>query len=65
MNTKPALDADPPILSVTKVAAITGVTTKTVRVWIATGVLPAYRIGNTIRIRRGDVEAALKPVAAI
>jgi excisionase family DNA binding protein len=41
-----------------------GVSTTTVRNWIANGVIPAYRIGRVIRMRRSEIDAALKPVAS-
>lgn len=35
---------------------------RTVRARVATGELPAYRLGREFRFRREDVEALLKPV---
>ena len=64
MSRKPTtpVAADPPRLTVRVVADEHGVSTKTVYNWIAAGVLPAYKIGNVVRMRRSEVEAALKRV---
>ncbi|MFC9919151.1 helix-turn-helix domain-containing protein [Agromyces binzhouensis] len=44
-------------------AARTGVSPKTIRRWIAAGVLPASRIGpRMIRLRPVDVDALVTPV---
>lgn len=37
----------------------------TIRKLIAEGVLPAYRIGSNVRIKRSDLEAAFVPVRPI
>ena len=58
----PPTAVDPPVLTVRVVAEDHGVSIKTVYNWIAAGVLPAYKIGHVIRMRRSEVEAALKPV---
>ncbi len=50
------------VLTVRIVADEHHVSTKTVRNWIEAGIIPAYRIGRVIRMRRSEVEAALKPV---
>jgi len=63
MSTKPVPTMDPPVLSVKTVAENHGVSTKTVRNWIAAGVLPAYKIGNVIRMRQSEVDAALIPIS--
>jgi excisionase family DNA binding protein len=53
------------VLSIEDVADECGVSTKTVRNWISSGHIPAYRIGKRcLRIKRSDLEAALKPVTA-
>ena len=45
-------------LTIQQVATVKGVSSKTVRRWIAAGLLPAYRVGpRLIRIRAADVEA--------
>ena len=64
MRTKPTppTAADPPVLTVRVVAEDHNVSIKTVYNWIATGVLPAYKIGNVIRMRQSEVDSALKPV---
>lgn len=50
-------------LSIAQAAELLGVTTKSVRRWIADGVLPARRIGTrTIRIAASDIDAALRPI---
>lgn len=39
------------------------VTTRTLRSWVASGLLPAYRIGpRVLRIMVADLEAIIKPV---
>jgi len=44
-----------PVLTVKEIAIQQNVSTSTVRRWLKQG-LPHYRIGNTIRIRQGDLE---------
>ena len=53
-------------LSQAEVAEYLGVTTRTVRRYIAIGLLPASRIKGSrlIRIDRGDVDALLRPIPA-
>ena len=34
-----------------------GVSLRTVRRWIASGKLPAYRLGRLVRIKKSDIEA--------
>ena len=47
----------PPDLSIQEAAHARGVTTKTVRRWIAQGLVPAYRVGpRLIRIREDDLK---------
>jgi excisionase family DNA binding protein len=50
-----------PLIDISATATWAGVTTRTVRQWIADGKLPAYRIGSrTIRIRQSDLEDLLQ-----
>lgn len=53
-------------LSQAEVAEYLGITTRTVRRYIAIGLLPASRIKGSrlIRIDRGDVDALLRPIPA-
>ena len=66
MRTKPTPSRaiDPPRLTVRVVADDHGVSIKTVYNWIAAGIIPAYKIGNVIRMRQSEVDAALIPVDA-
>lgn len=49
--------------SIPQAAAPKGVSTKTVRRWVASGVLPAYRLGpRLIRIRAADLDALGAPL---
>ncbi|MGG5258791.1 helix-turn-helix domain-containing protein [Phycicoccus avicenniae] len=69
-----ALSVAPPTprewLNQAEVADLLGVTDRTVRNFIARGVLPASRIRNgksrpgPVRIRRRDVDALLEPIPA-
>lgn len=44
-------------LSINEAAELLGVTTKSIRRWIADGTLPAYRVGSKmVRIRARDIE---------
>jgi excisionase family DNA binding protein len=44
-------------------AEMLGVTTKTIRRYIASGALPAYRVGpRLIRIDVADIQALMRPV---
>jgi excisionase family DNA binding protein len=47
------------LLSVTQVAQEFGVTDQTIRNWIASGALPAAKIGRSFRVKREDVDAML------
>lgn len=49
------------LLTVAAIATEVGVARKTVRVWIKNKKLRASRAGGGLRIRRGDLEAMLKP----
>lgn len=52
-------------LSIQEAAQRRGVTTKTVRRWIALGLVPAYRVGpKLIRIREDDLEAIGRRIPA-
>lgn len=61
--TSPARDPDPSDrwLTVAEVAALQQVSAKTVRQWIATGQLPAARVGRHWRVRAGQLDALLAP----
>lgn len=55
-------DNDPELgLSITEVARLYGVGSRTVERMIANGELKAYRVRNAVRIRRGDALAARQP----
>jgi len=48
--------------TVAEAAAMLGVSASTVWRWVDSGKLPAFRVGpKAIRIKRGDVEAAVRP----
>lgn len=52
-------------LSIGETAEYLGVTTRTVSQMIADGRLRAYRLGpRVIRLRRGEIDAAMQPVPA-
>lgn len=54
-----------PLITAEEAARLIGVTERTVRTWIATGILPAYRLGpRVVRLKMADVERALTPVQA-
>jgi excisionase family DNA binding protein len=51
----------PPDMSIPDAASYLGVSPYTVRVMIADGRLPAYRLGERIvRLRRSDIDAAMQ-----
>jgi excisionase family DNA binding protein len=50
--------------TVTEAASFLGFSEKQVRRYIASGALPAYRLGRAIRIRPVHVESLLRPVQA-
>lgn len=56
----------PVYLSVRQAADLLSVSTRTIRRYIEQQLLPAYRIADqpTIRIKREDVEALLKPIVS-
>jgi excisionase family DNA binding protein len=46
------------MLSIEQAAEARGVTTKTIRRWVAAGILPAYRVGpKLLRVRPDDLDA--------
>lgn len=53
-----------PWLSQGQAAAYIGHTDRTIRKYIARGLLPAYRIAGSrsVRIRRSDLDALLQPI---
>jgi excisionase family DNA binding protein len=54
------------LISVNEAAEIVGVTHFTIRRRIADGSLPGYRFGpRTLRVRRSDVLAMLRPLATV
>lgn len=56
----------PERVSLQVAAAILGVSTKTVRRYIADGRLPAERVADRLlRVRRDDVEALVQPVPTV
>lgn len=51
------------LLSVKEIAARSGYTERTLRRWIANGVLPACRVGpRGIRIKRSDLDNLERPI---
>ena len=67
-GTKPITRADiirkRDVVSIAEAAAYLGVSHKTIRRMIADGRVPAFRVGNSIRLCASDVEAAKRPVRA-
>lgn len=57
----------PSFLTLAEAAELLNCSTRTIRRLIASGTLPAQRIGDTrsIRLERADVLALLRPVAAV
>ncbi|HEY2834358.1 MAG TPA: helix-turn-helix domain-containing protein [Sporichthyaceae bacterium] len=54
------------LMTMRAVAGMFGTTERTVRRWVAGGLLPAYRVGPTlVRIRRSDAEALLRRVPTV
>ena len=49
-----------PFLKIKDIAATLRVTERTVRRWIASGELPTYRFGGSLRISRQDFEAFVR-----
>jgi excisionase family DNA binding protein len=58
--------SEPAYLTLAEAAAVLRVSRTTIWRWIADGRLPAYRAGRrAIRIRREDVQNALRPARAV
>ena len=53
--------ADDPPLKDRDVAELLGVSPRTVRRWRSRGLLAFDKIGGTVRVRRSDLERALRP----
>jgi excisionase family DNA binding protein len=52
-------------MSLADAAEHVGVTTRTLRRWIAAGALPAYRVGpRLVRVNLDDLEELMRPIAA-
>jgi excisionase family DNA binding protein len=52
-------------VSLADAAEHVGVTTRTLRRWIAAGTLPAYRVGpRLVRVNLDDLEELMRPIAA-
>lgn len=52
----------PETLTVAQAKTATGRGDRTIRQWIHTGQLPAYRFGGRLLIRREDLQAMVRPV---
>ena len=53
----------PVYVSLDETAACMSVSVKTIRRWIAAGILPGYRCGNrSIRVKLDDLEAATRRI---
>jgi excisionase family DNA binding protein len=64
MSTRQKEDVKPEFVSVGEIAAELQVTERFIRRLIADGELQAFRVGSRlVRVRRGDVDAMLRPVA--
>ncbi|KZM78084.1 hypothetical protein A0J59_02710 [Cellulosimicrobium sp. I38E] len=50
------------LVSLAVAASIADVSTKTIRRRIADGTLPAFRVGNLVKVDLGDLEAIVKPI---
>jgi excisionase family DNA binding protein len=60
-RTRQNFDAD--FATVPEVAAILGVSPSTIWRWIASGELPAYRVGlRFVRVRRSELSAVIRPL---
>ncbi len=60
------VDPQPHLLTITGASADLDVSTRTIRRYIAAGLLPAYRIGpRQVRIKRRDLERLLRRIPAV
>lgn len=57
--------ARPKYLSLADVADQYSVSVKTLRRWISAGVLPAYRVGDQVRVTEADAETLARPIRAV
>ena len=64
MAPQPLYPSLPDPATVAEVVAALPVGERTVRRWIAAGLLPAYRLGRKLLISRADLEAATTRVSA-
>jgi excisionase family DNA binding protein len=66
MSSKTARSALPVLLTMDQAAEHLGVTVRTIRNYVASGALPAYRLGpRGVRVREADVEALLRPIPTL
>jgi excisionase family DNA binding protein len=54
--------ADSTWLTVKQAADLVQVHDRTIRYWIRTGKLKAYRVGGRVRISRADLDAMIEPI---
>ena len=50
------------VISIAAAAVALDVSERTIRRLIAAGLLPAYRVGHSVRIRTDDLSTVLRPV---
>ncbi|WP_445169880.1 excisionase family DNA-binding protein [Mycolicibacterium sp. Dal123E01] len=60
MTSRKAESGSPPDMSVADAAVYANVTGQHIRNMIADGTLVAYRLGRVIRLRRSDIDDALR-----
>jgi excisionase family DNA binding protein len=63
MRTRDPQDPQDQLQSLTSAAAYAGVSTRTLRRWIAAGTLPGYKIGPKLtKVYRGDLEKLVRRI---
>jgi excisionase family DNA binding protein len=50
------------LISTTKAAKLLGLTSETVRQWVASGKIHGYRVGRLIKVSQAEVLGSVKPI---
>ena len=58
-------EPDNRMLSRKEVSEMLGISLPTLHTWTKEGVIPGVRIGNTVRYRSGEIQAAMKDIRSI
>jgi len=64
-HTQMKVKIESPYLNTTETMNYLKICRKTLHNWIGKGIITAYKIGNTNRFKRSELDAALRPIKPI